>query len=97
MNIYFGNLPYRVVGDQVREAFEEYGQVTSCTIIMDKVTGQSKGFGFLEMPDANGAKTAIARLNGRDFHGRPLHVNEVRPREGGGGPRDDREGGRGDR
>ena len=98
MNLYVGNLSYRLTEDQLRQAFEEYGQVSSCTIITDRTTGQSKGFGFLEMPDDSEAKMAIAQLNGRDLHGRKLQVNEARPREGAGPPRDDREGGgRGDR
>ena len=54
MNLYVGNLPYRISEDQLKAAFEEFGQVSSCTIIKDKVTGQSKGFGFLEMPEAHG-------------------------------------------
>jgi RNA recognition motif-containing protein len=81
MNIYVGNLSYRLTEDQLREGFEEYGQVTSCTIITDKMTGQSKGFGFIEMPDDNEARTAIGMMNGRDFHGRKMQVNEARPRE----------------
>src|SRR5687767_12423348 len=100
MNLYVGNLSYRLTEDQLREAFEAYGQVSSCTIIKDKMTGQSKGFGFLEMPNDDEAKAAIAGLNGRELQGRKLNVNEARPREEGGGggprpPRDDR--GQGDR
>jgi RNA recognition motif-containing protein len=87
MNLYVGNLPYRITEDQLREAFEEYGQVSSCTIIKDKVTGQSKGFGFLEMPERSEAEAAINSLNGRDLMGRKINVNEARPRENrGGGP-----------
>jgi len=86
MNLYVGNLPYRMSEDQLKEAFEEYGQVASCTIIKDKVTGSSKGFGFLEMPDPTEAAAAISGLNGRELLGRKLNVNEARPRtEGGGG------------
>lgn len=85
MNLYVGNLPYRLTEDQLKSAFEEYGTVASCTIIKDKVTGQSKGFGFLEMPEREEAESAINNLNGRDFMGRKLNVNEARPREGGGG------------
>jgi cold-inducible RNA-binding protein len=80
MNLYVGNLPYRITEDQLRAAFEEYGQVSSCTIIKDKVTGQSKGFGFLEMPEHTEAETAITNLNGRDLMGRKINVNEARPR-----------------
>jgi RNA recognition motif-containing protein len=81
MNLYVGNLPYRITEDQLRAAFEEYGQVSSCTIIKDKVTGQSKGFGFLEMPEHDEAEAAINNLNGRDLMGRKINVNEARPRE----------------
>jgi RNA recognition motif-containing protein len=86
MNLYVGNLPYRMTEDQLREAFEAYGQVSSCTIIKDKVTGSSKGFGFLEMPERSEAEAAITGLNNRELLGRKLNVNEARPRtEGGGG------------
>ncbi|HVR10689.1 MAG TPA: RNA-binding protein [Thermoanaerobaculia bacterium] len=86
MNLYVGNLPYRMTEDQLKEAFEAYGLVASCTIIKDKVTGQSKGFGFLEMPERTEAEAAINGLNGRELMGRKLNVNEARPRtEGGGG------------
>jgi RNA recognition motif-containing protein len=81
MNLYVGNLPYRITEDQLRDAFAEYGQVSSCTIIKDKVTGQSKGFGFLEMPERSEAETAITQLNGRDLMGRKINVNEARPRD----------------
>jgi RNA recognition motif-containing protein len=69
----------------LKAAFEEYGDVSSCTIIKDKVTGQSKGFGFLEMPESSEAEAAISNLNGHDLMGRKINVNEARPREGGGG------------
>jgi len=86
MNLYVGNLPYRMTEDQLKETFEEYGQVSSCTIIKDKVTGSSKGFGFLEMPERTEAEAAITGLNGRELMGRKLNVNEARPRtEGGAG------------
>jgi len=86
MNLYVGNLPYRITEDQLRETFEEFGQVSSCTIIKDKVTGSSKGFGFLEMAERSEAEAAINSLNGRELMGRKLNVNEARPRtEGGGG------------
>ena len=100
MNLYVGNLPYRITEDQLRQAFEEYGRVSSCTIIKDKVTGQSKGFGFLEMPERTEAEAAIDQLNGRDLMGRKINVNEARPREsrppGGSRPRESFGGG-GDR
>jgi RNA recognition motif-containing protein len=97
MNLYVGNLPYRITEDQLREAFEEFGRVSSCTIIKDKVTGQSKGFGFLEMPEEPEAQAAISNLNGRDLMGRKINVNEARPREnrGGGGGRGGYGGGNG--
>jgi RNA recognition motif-containing protein len=85
MNLYVGNLPYRMTEDALRQEFEQYGQVASCTIIMDKATGQSKGFGFLEMPTPEEAQAAITALNGREVQGRRLNVNEARPRENGGG------------
>lgn len=84
MNLYVGNLPYRVSEENLRQAFEQYGTVTSCTIIKDKMTGQSKGFGFLEMPDGAEAEAAITGWNGRDLMGRRLNVNEARPRPTGG-------------
>jgi RNA recognition motif-containing protein len=90
MNLYVGNLPYRITEDQLRDTFGEFGQVTSCTIVKDKVTGQSKGFGFLEMPESSEAEAAITQLNGRDLMGRKINVNEARPRENrpaGGGER----------
>ena len=80
MNLYVGNLSYRLTEDQMREAFEEFGQVTSCSIIRDRSTGQSKGFGFVEM-ESEGAEKAIAQFNGTELNGRALTVNEARPRE----------------
>jgi len=100
MNLYVGNLPYRITEDQLRDTFGEFGQVTSCTIVKDKVTGQSKGFGFLEMPEGSEAEAAITQLNGRDLMGRKINVNEARPRENrpaGGGQRAYSGGGGGDR
>lgn len=86
MNLYVGNLPYRITEDELKQTFEEFGQVASCTIIKDKVTGSSKGFGFLEMPERSEAEAAIGGLNGRELMGRKLNVNEARPRtEGTGG------------
>jgi RNA recognition motif-containing protein len=81
MNLFVGNLPYRLSEDQLKEAFEEFGTVSSCTIIRDRATGQSKGFGFLEMPDSGEAEAAIGGLNGYDLMGRKINVNEARPRE----------------
>jgi RNA recognition motif-containing protein len=87
MNLYVGNLSYRLSEDQLREAFEEYGNVTSCTIIKDRTTGESKGFGFIEMPERAEAEAAINSLNGRELQGRKLNVNEARPRAEGGADR----------
>ena len=88
MNIYVGNLPYTVRDDDLRELFAEYGEVSSAKVIMDRETNRSKGFGFVEMSDSADAQAAIDGLNGNDSGGRPLRVNEARPREnnrGGGG------------
>lgn len=81
MNIYVGNLPYSMRDDALREAFAPYGAVDSAKVIMDRATDRSKGFGFVEMPNDEEANTAIQNLNGKDFDGRPLRVNEARPRE----------------
>jgi len=81
MNIYVGNVYLAVMEDELRQAFEAYGQVTSAKIITDRFTGNSRGFGFVEMPDYQEAKTALSGLNGTDFKGRALKVNEARPRE----------------
>jgi RNA recognition motif-containing protein len=91
MNIYVGNLPYSASDDSLRTAFEEYGAVDSARIIMDRDSGRSKGFGFVEMGNDAEAKAAIDGLNGQELDGRPLTVNEARPRSdrgprrGGGG------------
>jgi RNA recognition motif-containing protein len=88
MNIYIGNLPYSITEVDLRAAFEPFGKVDSVNIIKDKYTGQSKGFGFVEMPTAAEAKAAIDALNGSEMGGRNIKVNEARPRtEGGGGGR----------
>jgi RNA recognition motif-containing protein len=80
MNIYVGNLPYSVVEEDLREIFEEYGEVASVKIISDKLTGRSKGFGFVEMDEDDEAKKAIEELNNADLSGRNIKVNESRPR-----------------
>ena|SRR5256885_6609280 len=86
MNIFVGNLAQTVTEDDLREAFKAYGQVTSAAVINDKFTGQSKGFGFVEMPGRAEAQAAITALNQKDLKGKPMNVNEARPRpEGGGG------------
>jgi len=81
MNIYVGNLPYSTSNDDLQEMFAQFGNVTSANVIQDKFTGRSKGFGFVEMSDNGEAQSAIADLNGKDIGGRPLTVNEARPRE----------------
>ena len=91
-NIYCGNLSYQLTEDELREAFAAFGQVSSAKIIMDRATGQSKGFGFVEMPNKDEAAEAIRQLDGSPLRGRNIRVNEARPREdnrggGGGGPR----------
>ncbi len=81
MNIYVGNIPYRLSEDELKEIFQEYGTVDSVKIITDKFTGRSKGFGFIEMPNQDEAQKAIAELNEAEVDGRNLRVNEARPRE----------------
>jgi len=81
MNIYIGNLPHASTEEEVRSIFENHGQVTTVKIITDKFTGNSKGFGFIEMPNANEAKAAIEALNGTEVGGRRVRVNEAQPRE----------------
>jgi len=88
MNIYVGNLAQDANEDDLRKAFESFGQVTSASIIKDKYTSQSKGFGFVEMPSKAEAQSAIEGLNGTDLKGKTLNINEARPRtdsHGGGG------------
>jgi RNA recognition motif-containing protein len=80
-NIYVGNLAYSVTSDDLREVFAEYGEVSSANVIMDKFSGRSKGFGFVEMPDSSAASAAIEALNEQDLQGRNMRVNEARPRE----------------
>jgi len=84
MNIYVGNLSRDVTEDDLRQAFAAFGQVTTVTIIKDKFSGESRGFGFVEMPAKAEAQSAIAGLNGKDLKGRNLNVNEARPRPEGG-------------
>jgi RNA recognition motif-containing protein len=81
MNIYVGNLSYGMSEDELRDAFGAFGEVSSVKILMDRETGRSRGFGFVEMPNKNEAETAIAQLNGKDVGGRALRINEARPRE----------------
>lgn len=81
MNIYVGNLPYSVKSEELREAFEPYGTVTSAEVIFDRRTKRSRGYGFVEMSDDEAGRKAIAALNGSDFQGRELRVDESQPRE----------------
>lgn len=83
MKIYVGNMSFDSNENELRKAFEAHGQVSSVTIIMDRDTGRPKGFGFVEMPNEAEAKKAIEGLNGKDFMGRTLNVNEARPRTDG--------------
>ncbi len=80
MNIYVGNLSWGSTDDDLRAAFEAFGEVSSAKVIMDRETGRSRGFGFVEMPDNNAAKQAIEGMNNTDLQGRTLRVNEARPR-----------------
>ena len=80
MNIYVGNLNYRVREDDLKQVMEEYGTVESVKIIKDRETGKSKGFGFVEMPDDEAAKKAIAELNEAEYEGRQMVVKEARPK-----------------
>ena len=108
MNIYVGNLSFGATEEELQELFGAYGQVASAAIIKDRYSGESRGFGFVEMPNRPEAEAAIAGLNGKDFKGRALSVNEARPREdrprgggfqrgrgGGGRDRGERRGGGG--
>ena len=95
MNIYVGNLSGDVGNDDLRQVFEAFGQVTSATVIKDKFSGESRGFGFVEMPSRDEAKSAIEGLNGKDLKGQSLTVNEARPRSERRGGRRGYGGGRG--
>lgn len=88
MNIYVGNLSPQTTEDELREAFSGFGQVETVNIIKDRFSGESRGFGFVEMPSKDEAQSAIDGMNGKDLNGRALNVNEARPRRerrGGGG------------
>ena len=87
MNIYVGNLPYSTTEEELREQASQYGELTSCTIIIDRETGRSRGFGFIEMANEDEALALIEGLNGSNMGGRMLTVNKARPRapRGGGG------------
>ena len=86
--LYVGNLNFRTTGDDLQAYFSQAGEVESASVVEDRETGRSRGFGFVEMATDEGAKAAIEQFNGKDFNGRNLTVNEARPRtEGGGGGR----------
>jgi RNA recognition motif-containing protein len=93
--IYVGNLSYGISDSDLQQMFEAHGTVQSAQVIMDRDTGRSKGFGFVEMGSDQEAQAAIAALNGKEMDGRTLTVNEARPKEGGGGGRGGSGGGRG--
>ncbi|MGI9227544.1 MAG: RNA recognition motif domain-containing protein [Gammaproteobacteria bacterium] len=88
MNIYIGNLPYNTSEDDLRDLFSAHGEVSSVNVIIDRDSGRSKGFGFVEMPDKAQAESAINAINQTDVNGRSVRVNEARPRN------DNRGGGR---
>ncbi len=79
MNIYVGNLSYDIKEEELKELFVEFGTVESCKIIMDRFTGKSKGYGFIEMPENSEAETAVNALNGKSITGRDIRVNESKP------------------
>jgi RNA recognition motif-containing protein len=101
MNIYVGNLSYDATEDDLREAFSQHGEVTSVNVIMDRETGRSRGFGFVEMPNADEARRAMEALNMKEIAGRAINVNEARPKtdrgHGGGGGGGGHRGGGGGR
>jgi len=82
MNIYVGNLSYDVTDEMIREAFGSFGEVTSARVIKDKYSGQSRGFGFVEMPEQSQAQAAIKSLHGKELLGKQISVSEARPRTG---------------
>lgn len=84
MNIYVGNMSFDTTEDQLRQAFEAFGEVSTVKVIMDRDTGRSKGFGFVEMSSNEEASTAMSSLNGQDLNGRALNVNEAKPKTDGG-------------
>ena len=95
MKLYVGNLSYNLTDAELRDAFAAHGEVASAEIVKDRASGQSKGFGFIEMPSQDEAKAAIQALHGTALKGRTLNVNEARPRADGGGGGRDRRGGPG--
>jgi RNA recognition motif-containing protein len=102
MKLYVGNLNFKTTGEDLQELFGQVGTVESASVVMDRETGRSRGFGFVEMASKEEGEAAIAQFNGKDFNGRNLNVNEARPREdrgggGGGGGRGGYGGGGGNR
>jgi len=93
MNIYVGNLDYETTEDELKKAFEEHGEVESVNIITDRYTGNSRGFGFVTMPNDNEAETAMEALNGQQLGKQNIKVNKARPRKSRGGGRGDNRGG----
>src|ERR671928_1633787 len=97
--LYVGNLPFRVTGEDLQELFSAAGEVENASVVTDRETGRSRGFGFVEMATQEGATAAVEQLNGKEFNGRSLTVNEARPRVdrgfGGGGGGGGRRGGGG--
>lgn len=93
MNIYVGNISHDVLEEDLRQAFEAFGQVSSVTIIKDKYSGQPRGFGFVEMPSREEAQAAIKNLNGKELMGRKINVNEAHTRTDRKGPGGQRRGG----
>lgn len=85
MKLYVGNLPFKTTENDLRDLFAQHGDVASATIVMDRETGRPRGFGFVEFANDEHARAAMAALNGKNFDGRDLTVNEAKPREGGGG------------
>ena len=94
MNLYVGNLPYDISEEELKQAFEVFGQVETATIVKDKFTGTPRGFGFVEMPEKESGQAAITGMDGKEFKGRVIRVNEAKPRTEGGGHRGGGGGGR---
>ena len=80
MNIFVGNLSFRIIEDHIKEIFEPFGEVSRVNLVKDRETGQSRGFAFVEMPDSQSAAKAIADLNGKEWDGRVLKIDEARPK-----------------
>jgi RNA recognition motif-containing protein len=85
VKIYVGNLPFETTDESLAQEFEVFGEVVSANVVVDRASGRSRGFGFVEMPAQAEAEAAIAGLNGKELMGRALTVNESKPREGSGG------------